>query len=126
MLRITRIRVRRLRWAWGAGQSNVQTAEGYNHGFDENQHEIAGKVDADFWNDGGLDDDELLAPDGMIWVRELRELYRRKAGDSVGKPREFESMDEYTEYLITEFMKKAAPFGGPFATVAAHKTLSHS
>ena len=90
----------------GAGQSNVTTTEGYNHGFDENQREIARKVEADFWHDGGLDEDEPLAPDEMISMRELRELLKRKVGGTVGTPHEFESVDEYTEYLITELMKK--------------------
>lgn len=105
----------------GAGQTNVQTTEGYNHGFDERQREIARQVENDFWSDGGIDGDQPLEDVRSISLIELQEIIEERTGQEMKSSYEFETSTEYVEYLLDELIKRKSPLAkAPSLALVAH------
>ena len=89
----------------GAGQSSLQTTEGYNHGFDENQREIIRKVEEDFWGGKGfIDADRPLESGVSVSADLLQFMVEERLGKEVRPVFEFESVEDYVAYLLDALM----------------------
>lgn len=99
-----------------AGQNNVQTTEGYNHGFEENQRKLIQLTEADFWGDAHIVSDDIELDDGgKVPVPYIKQLFEERMGCEMESPEEFDTAIEYLIYVMDELQqKKSLPKKAPF------------
>ncbi len=103
-----------------AGQSNIHTTEGYNHGFDENQRELARLAEDDFWGNANIvDEDQPLDDEGKILVQHIQQLFEDRMGKSMLTPDEFDTSIEYVAYVMDSLLTNKSL---PKKTLDSHKT----
>ena len=107
-----------------AGQSSVQTTEGYNHGFEENQRALARLTEDDFWGDVNIvDEDQPLDDEGKILVQYVQQLFEERMGKTMLDPDEFDTAIEYMAYVMDSLLTKRSL---PMKTPVSHKSAPNA